>query len=281
MALESHDRDDERADAPDPQPAEETTAPFDALAEADDADAPLADAPPDDAPIEPVEPFAHDEPVEPAIDEPATAVHETPPGEVEGSAVEEPPLHPLDELAPTQALARLDPDAPDFAPLRAPDFPVVWRGYDVQAVDAYVADVTAAVELFEQRTTPTIAVQRALERVGEQTAAILQQAQSAADETTRESRAAADDRVQAAAREARELHDEAVARVRALDDDVERLWEERQRLIEATKELADRLRAVAEEGEARFPPAAAPPPAADEPPAPPAPPPPDAPPAAP
>ncbi len=263
MDLESHDRDDERDDEPlDPQPTQEMTAPFGAI-DADDAPPPVADA---DAP--------------PPGEEPPTAAH--PLADAEGSAVEEAgatPLHPLDELAPTQALARLDPEAPDFDPLRAPDFPVVWRGYDVQAVDAYVADVTAALETFEQRTTPTIAVQRALERVGEQTAAILQQAQQAADQTTRESRAAADDRVQAAQREARELHDEAVARVRALDDDVERLWEERQRLIEATKELADRLRAVAEEGEARFPAAAAPPPPASgdgpgsfEPPVPPGPP---------
>jgi len=265
VALESHDRDDERENAPhDPQPTQEMTAPFDAVA---DDTPPAGDAPPAGEPGATAAPPGEDAPpidepddVEPAIDEPATAVRETPPGEVDGSAVEEPPLHPLDELAPTQALARLDPDAPDFEPLRHPDFPVVWRGYDVQAVDAYVAEVTAAVELFEQRTTPTVAVQRALERVGEQTAAILQQAQAAADQTTRESRAAADDRVQAAEREARELHDEAVARVRALDDDVERLWEERQRLIEATKELAARLRAVAEEGEARFPPAAPPPP---------------------
>src|SRR5690606_19768181 len=40
-----------------------------------------------------------------------------------------------------------------------------------------------------------------------------------------------------------------------LDDDIERLWQERQRLIDATRDLAARLRATADDAEARIPPA--------------------------
>nr|WP_246344979.1 DivIVA domain-containing protein [Conexibacter arvalis] len=179
--------------------------------------------------------------------EPAPAPEQAPYETVEQDALAVPPAS-----TPT----RSDAVDPQLDALRDATFPVVWRGYDVQAVDDYVAAVEAALERFEERTTPTIAVQRALDRVGEQTAAILRQAEQAADETTRASRARADDRLQRAEREAAALHEAAVARVRALDDDVERLWQERQRLIDATKALAGQLRTVAEDAESRFPPAA-------------------------
>jgi cell division septum initiation protein DivIVA len=152
---------------------------------------------------------------------------------------------------------------PELDALRDASFPVVWRGYEPQAVDAYVASVSRAVARFEERTYPTVAVQRALDRVGEQTAAILRQAEQAAEDTTRTSRAKADDRLQRAEREAADVQAGAIARVRELDDDIERLWQERQRLIDATKDLSEQLRTTALDAEARFPPADAPaPPAA-------------------
>lgn len=231
-------REDDRPD--EPQPTEELAATPDAPVEAEDERSvtQAGDAEPADAP-EATE-------AEPHAPDPERAPYET----VESEAVAVPPAS-----APTRALSAVDPQ---LTALRDVTFPVVWRGYEVQAVDDYVAAVEAAVARFEERTTPTVAVQRALDRVGEQTAAILRQAEQAADETTRASRARADDRLQRAEREAAELHEAAVARVRALDDDVERLWQERQRLIDATKELAGQLRTVAEEAESRFPPAAPP-----------------------
>lgn len=207
---------------------------------------------PDDQPTvvqRPVE--AEAEPAEPREPDPERAPYET----VESEALAVSPAS-----TPTRASGAVDPQ---LDALRDATFPVVWRGYDVQAVDDYVSAVEAALERFEERTTPTVAVQRALDRVGEQTAAILRQAEQAADETTRASRARADDRLQRAEREAAELHDAAVARVRALDDDVERLWQERQRLIDATKDLSAQLRSVADDAESRFPPAAAELPAGD------------------
>lgn len=144
---------------------------------------------------------------------------------------------------------------PDVEALRHADFPLAFRGYDAAAVDAYVAAVGRLIDRFEESNSPTTAVRRALDRVGEQTAAILRQAEQAAHEMTISSRAKADDRLQRCEREAKQLHAEAQARVRRLDDDNERLWQERQRLIEATKDLADKLRATADDAESRFPPA--------------------------
>jgi DivIVA domain-containing protein len=250
---------EERADTPadDSEPDDRPAAPADAawggedVQETDGAGGP--GDPPDDQPTvvqRPVEAEAEAE-AEPREPDPERAPYET----VESEALAVPPAS-----TPTRASGAVDPQ---LDALRDATFPVVWRGYDVQAVDDYVTAVEAALERFEERTTPTVAVQRALDRVGEQTAAILRQAEQAADETTRASRARADDRLQRAEREAAELHDAAVARVRALDDDVERLWQERQRLIDATKDLAAQLRTVADDAESRFPPAAAELPAAD------------------
>lgn len=226
---------DDRSRQPDEPGQTDETASFGSLSDAHD------DPPPTEA-LQPVEsaPQAEPEPEpEPEPDPEAT------------------PYETVEHQLPATTAA--SDQGPDLDALRDATFPVVWRGYDVQAVDAYVAEVEELLARVEERTTPTVAVQRALDRVGEQTAAILRQAEQSADETTRASRAKADDRLQRAEHESQELHAAALARVRALDDDVERLWQERQRLVDATKELADRLRTVADDAESRFPPAAAPP----------------------
>jgi DivIVA domain-containing protein len=182
------------------------------------------------------------------------------------------PLDPTETFAAVE-FARPAPEPATDAEIEALSgaaFETVWRGYDPAAVDRYVAAVERAVARFEERSSPTVAVRAALDRVGEQTSAILRQAEESAEQTTRTSRAQADDRLQRAEREAQELQAAAVARVRSLDDDIERLWQERQRLIDATKELSEQLRGVAADAEARFPPdeaqgprAPAPPPAED------------------
>lgn len=185
-----------------------------------------------------------------------------PPPEDDAEAAGE-PQGDLGYLDATEAFAAVEAEAagrrdaprdPEIEALRGVTFETVWRGYDAQAVDAYVAAVERAVARFEENTSPTEAVRAALDRVGEQTSAILRQAERSAEEMTSSSRAKADDRLQRAEREAAELQSDAVERVRSLDDDIERLWQERQRLIDATKELADQLRGVAADAEARFPP---------------------------
>lgn len=190
------------------------------------------------------------------------------PEEVSPTEVQEPPDEmqaTVEVVAAERAAARQEPDAdPDIDALRDVDFPVVWRGYDTHSVDAYIVAVERCVAKFEERHSPTAAVQRALDRVGEQTSAILRQAERAAEETTTSSRVQADERLQRAEREAVATEQRAIERVRGLDDDIERLWQERQRLIDATKELAEQLRGVAADAEARFPPDEAQPPASPE-----------------
>jgi cell division septum initiation protein DivIVA len=182
----------------------------------------------------------------------------TPPAEVA-------PATEIDQLAANDGLAaagaaaeRAESRSPaadeDVEALLDTSFPVVFRGYDTRVVDAYVASVERCIDRFQESHLPTDAVRRALDRVGEQTATILQEAERSAEETTATSRAQADDRLQRAEQEAAAISTTAHARARGIDDDIERLWQERQRLIEATKGLAEALSGIAADAEARFPP---------------------------
>ena len=132
-------------------------------------------------------------------------------------------------------------------------FPTVWRGYDTAAVDAYVRQVSRTVAELEATSTPQEVVRRALDRVGEQTSAILREAEEAAQRITTKSRADAVERVQASEREAHEITQRARVRLRELDADIDRIWVERQRIIDDTRKLAQGLELIAAHAEERFP----------------------------
>ena len=137
--------------------------------------------------------------------------------------------------------------------IRDVDFPVVRRGYDRDSVDAFVARVTQLVAELDATRSPQQAVKRALERVGEETASILRQAQQTAQQMMARSEARAREREQQVEREARRIKADAQAAVRRLDEDTDRIWEERQRLIDDSRKLADLMLRVADDAEERFP----------------------------
>ncbi len=146
-----------------------------------------------------------------------------------------------------------------------PEFPVVLRGYDRMAVEAYVNRITQLVaELYATRS-PEGAVRRALERVGGEVSAILQSAHETADQLTTDSRAEAEERMMRAREEAdalerssrqraRELEQQAQRRVHELDAEVDRIWAERDRIVGDVRRLAEELGTVAGAAATRFPP---------------------------
>jgi DivIVA domain-containing protein len=162
----------------------------------------------------------------------------------------------------TAPLATLPSDpVPEVANV---DFPVVLRGYDRLAVDAYVKRVSQLVAELSATRSPQAAVRKALERVGEDVSGILQRAHDTAQEITSLSRRESEDRLEAARREAevilegarREaegLLSDAKNRLRELDAETDRIWQERHRIVEDTRQLASQLLAVAESATARFP----------------------------
>jgi cell division initiation protein len=118
-------------------------------------------------------------------------------------------------------------------------FPVAMRGYDRAAVDAFLEEVVQIITDLESRQTQDTVVQRAIAEVGEETAGILQRAHETAEEIAARSRAQAEGRIQRAEREAELLRQEADAYSEKIVYDTRVLWEERQRLIEDIRQLAD------------------------------------------
>jgi cell division initiation protein len=137
--------------------------------------------------------------------------------------------------------------------VRDPEFPLALRGYDRDAVDAYVMRVNDALDELEAMRSPEAAVKRALERVGEETRGVLERAHETAEQITARSRAQADDRLQAAKREASDAIAAAEARVRDLDADAEVVWQDRQKLLDEVRVIATDLLAVADAAAERYP----------------------------
>jgi hypothetical protein len=133
------------------------------------------------------------------------------------------------------------------------EFPIVLRGYDRLAVDAYVKQTSQLVAELQATRSPEAAVRRALERVGEQVSGILQRAHEAAAQITAQSRSEAEDRVQVSRQEAVQITADARSRLKDLDAETDRIWAERQRIVEDAQDLARQLLALAESAADRFP----------------------------
>ena len=131
------------------------------------------------------------------------------------------------------------------------EFPLAVRGYDRHAVDEFVQEVLELVSELEGRQTRESVVQRALDEIGEETAGILQRAHETADEIAARSRAQAEGRIQRAEREADMLRQQADEYSEQVVVDTRILWEERQRLIQDIRQLADEVLATAEDASER------------------------------
>jgi hypothetical protein len=133
------------------------------------------------------------------------------------------------------------------------DFPVVLRGYDRIAVDAYVKQTSQMVAELQATRSPEAAVRRALDRVGEEVAGILQRAHDTAAQITTQSRSEAEDRLEAARQEASQIVAAARAEVQELDAETDRIWAERQRIVEDARDLSRQLLGLANSAADRFP----------------------------
>jgi DivIVA domain-containing protein len=91
------------------------------------------------------------------------------------------------------------------AEIRNASFPVAVRGYERRAVDTYVERVNRVIAELEVTRSPQAAVRHAVERVGEQTKAILDEARESAERIIGTARAEADEILGKAKAEAAEL----------------------------------------------------------------------------
>ena len=135
--------------------------------------------------------------------------------------------------------------------IRDRSFPLAVRGYDRQAVESFLEEVAGLVSELEGRQSRETVVQRALDEVGVETAGILQRAHQAADEIAVRSRSQAEGRIQRAEREAEIVRRQADEYSEKVVVDTQLLWEERQRLLEDIRQLADEVLATADEAAER------------------------------
>jgi cell division septum initiation protein DivIVA len=133
------------------------------------------------------------------------------------------------------------------------EFPTALRGYDRLAVDAYVRKASQLVAELQATRSPDAAIRRALERVGEEVSGILQRAHETAARVTSQSRSEAEDRLEVARQEAAQIVGSAEQRVRELDAETDRIWAERHRIVEDTRELAQELLGLTDTAANSFP----------------------------
>jgi len=135
-------------------------------------------------------------------------------------------------------------------------FPFSLRGYDREAVDAYVARVNRLIAELRVSGSPEAAVTHALEQVGEQTSGLLQRAGQTAEEITLGARREAEESTTRANAEAEEI----LARAKAEADEMlgHSKAEAEAIAAQAREEAAERLQrsqdeaaALQEEAEAR------------------------------
>lgn len=132
-------------------------------------------------------------------------------------------------------------------------FPMVRHGYDPVAVDQQFDEVEREMAELRERKPSTNAITREIDRIGEQTAAILQTAYQQAAEITREAREQADKCLADAAANAVSITEEANRRLRELDAETDAVWQERTRLIEDARRVAGTMLSLADGALERFP----------------------------
>ncbi len=151
----------------------------------------------------------------------------------------------------TAPLSPLPDDAVSIA--ADADFPVSLRGYDRMAVDAYVERTSRLVAELQVAHSPEVAVRRALERVGEEVSGVLRRAHETAEKITAQSRSEAEERLEAARAEAAQITADARRALKDLDEETDRIWVERERIVQDVRELADEMLALADGASERLP----------------------------
>jgi hypothetical protein len=132
-------------------------------------------------------------------------------------------------------------------------FPVVRNGYDCATVDQQLAEIERELVDLKAHRSPSAAVAAEIDRIGEQTAAILQTAYEQAAEITRGAHEQADKCVADAASNAVAITEDANRRLGELDRETDTVWQERVRLIDDARGVATALLTLAEEAAERFP----------------------------
>jgi hypothetical protein len=132
-------------------------------------------------------------------------------------------------------------------------FPIARQGYDRAAVDARLDELEGELSQLRANAAAASSITAEIERIGEQTSAILTVAHDQAQDMTREAREQADRCLADAASNAVLITEGAKRKLHELDTDTDAVWQERARLIEDVRGVASSLLTLAEDATERFP----------------------------
>jgi DivIVA domain-containing protein len=136
------------------------------------------------------------------------------------------------------------------ADIRDISFHTAVRGYERREVDRYVQRVNTVIAELEIAGSPEAAVRHALDRVGEQTSGILQQARETADAIIETARTEGEDAMERTAVQSREIVDaartEAAAIVAGAGREAHDLLQQGERELAEAREQAEHVRAAAD-----------------------------------
>ena len=144
--------------------------------------------------------------------------------------------HPQKAAAPEPEAAPYKTHVP--AEIRNVSFPVGMRGYEREAVEAYVRRVNRVIAELEVTRSPQAAVRHAVERVSEQTKTILDEARESAEKITTTAQAEADEIVAQTKAKAADL-------VVAASTEADRIQAESDELVARSKAEAEKIVAEA------------------------------------
>jgi DivIVA domain-containing protein len=125
------------------------------------------------------------------------------------------------------------------ADIRNASFPVGMRGYDREAVEAYVRRVNRVIAELEVTRSPQAAVRHAVEQVSEQTKTILDEARESAEKITTTAEAGAEEIIAQAKQKAADL-------VVSASTEADRIRAESDELVSRSKAEAEKIVADAE-----------------------------------
>jgi len=132
-------------------------------------------------------------------------------------------------------------------------YAIVRHGYDPAAVDEHVAELERELSELRSRATSSPTVIEEIERIGEQTSAILTVAHDKAHEMRRQAQEQADRCLADAASNAVMITEDAKRQLRRLDSDTDAVWRDRSRLLDDVRAVATALLSLAEDAVERFP----------------------------
>jgi cell division septum initiation protein DivIVA len=135
-------------------------------------------------------------------------------------------------------------------------FPLVWRGYDRYTVEQRIDDLENELSTLSAELAAVGTVPGEIDRLANETAAILRVAHEQAESVTAAAQVDADRLIADAHIQAQAVTRAAEQKLRQLDADTDAVWAERARLLEDVRRLAGALGTLTGDALQRFPPEA-------------------------